>query len=96
MTKRKDALAALILTLSVVSSVYAAPDNGASIQDTTKVSDVRAPQGRAMGSRADEARYAAKEAASAEAKNYRAGDVIVISATALVIILLVILIIVLI
>jgi hypothetical protein len=96
MTKSKDALAALLLTLSVVSSAFAAPESGASIQGTARVQEVRAPQGRTMGSRADEARYAAKEAASAEAKNYRAGDVIVISATALVIILLVILIIVLI
>lgn len=54
------------------------------------------PRGAALGSREEEARYAAREASSVGAKNYRAGDVIVISGTALVIILLVILIIVLI
>ncbi len=46
--------------------------------------------------RADEQAYASREAASPDAKKYKAGDVIVISATTLVIILLVVLIIILI
>ena len=50
---------------------------------------------RAIGSRAEEDTYAARESTSAEAKKYRAGDVIVISGTALAVILLVVLIIVL-
>lgn len=55
-----------------------------------------APRGVAMGSRTEEQRYAAREAASPDAKKYRAGDVIVISASALAIVLVIILIIILI
>jgi predicted double-glycine peptidase len=50
---------------------------------------------RAIGTRVEQDSYAARETTSAEAKKYRAGDVIVISGTALAIILLVVLIIVL-
>jgi Flp pilus assembly protein TadB len=48
----------------------------------------KTPSQRSRGSRADENRYAAREKASNDAKKYRAGDVIVISATAAIIILL--------
>ena len=101
MTKKKGA-AAWLLTLSVATSAHAAPalestrTNAAVETHDGLGSPVRAPSPRTLGSRAEEARYAAREAASAQAKNYRAGDVVVISTTALVIILLVILIIVLI
>jgi predicted double-glycine peptidase len=50
----------------------------------------------ALGTRAEEESYAARETASPEAKKYRAGDVIVISATTLAIILLIVIIIILI
>jgi hypothetical protein len=68
----------------------------AELQGTPAGTSARAPRTRTLGSQADEKRYAVREASSPEARNYRAGDVIVISATALIIILLVILIIVLI
>ena len=55
-----------------------------------------APSPRAFGDPADEARYAAREAASPDAKKYRGGDVIVIGASTLAVILIVVLIIVLI
>ena len=48
----------------------------------------KAPSHRSRGSRADEDRYAAREKASNDAKKYRAGDAIVITATAAIIILL--------
>lgn len=54
------------------------------------------PRGTTLGSRAEDRRYAAREAASPDAKTYRGGDVVVISATAVAIILLVIVIIILI
>ena len=46
------------------------------------------PRQPSRGSRADENRYAAREKASNDAKKYRAGDAIVITATAAIIILL--------
>ena len=54
------------------------------------------PAGAAMASLTDAQRYAARETASPEAKKYRGGDYIVISASALAVILLVVLILVLI
>lgn len=48
------------------------------------------------GTRMEEKRYAAREAASPEARNYRGGDVLVISASAVAVVLLVVLIILLI
>jgi hypothetical protein len=53
-------------------------------------------RGAAPGTRAEEQRYAKKAAASPDAKKFRGGDVVVISASALAIILAVVLIIVLI
>jgi len=54
------------------------------------------PQGVKLGSRDEDQRYASQEAKSPDAKKYRGGDVIVISATALAIILLVVIILILI
>ncbi len=54
------------------------------------------PNRGVLGSRADEERYAAREAASPDAKQFRGGDVIVISATAVAIALLIVLVLVLI
>jgi predicted double-glycine peptidase len=51
------------------------------------------PPGTALGSLTDAQRYAARETASPDAKKYRGGDYIVISASALAVILLVVLII---
>lgn len=53
------------------------------------------PSGGVLGSRTDEERYAAREAASPDAKQFRGGDVIVISATAVAIALLIVLVLVL-
>jgi len=56
---------------------------------------VRLPPGAARGSAVDDQRYGAREAASPDAKQYKGGDVIVISVTAAVIILLVVVILIL-
>jgi hypothetical protein len=53
------------------------------------------PRGTELGSRAEDRRYASREAASPEAKQFRGGDAVVISTTAVAIILLVIVIIIL-
>ncbi len=84
-----------LLSLSAAASSYAAPlatPAGAAVA----VEGARAPAGTLPGSRSEERRYAAREASSPQAKDYRGGDVIVISASALAVILLVILVIVLI
>jgi hypothetical protein len=96
MTLRSFAVASA-LTFSVATPV-AMPAFAASpvVTSSHAVSQRAVPKGTALGARADEARYASREAASPEARKYRGGDVIVISATALVIVLLVVLIIVLI
>jgi hypothetical protein len=94
----KKSFAALgLLTLAVSAPAYAADSRSPS---STAVSSVRpdrasVPSGVSLGSRSDEAKYAAREAAAPDAKKYRGGDVIVISATALVIILLIVVIIIL-
>ena len=67
-----------------------APTAGASTPST-----VRLPPGAARGSTVDDQRYAAREAASPDAKQYKGGDVIVISVTAAVIVLLVVVILIL-
>jgi hypothetical protein len=53
------------------------------------------PKGVSLGSSEEAKRYAAREEASPEARNYRGGDVIVLSATAVAIILLVVIILIL-
>ena len=55
----------------------------------------RAPNGTAPGSPAEDQRYARREAASPDAKNYKAGDVVVISVTTAVIVLLAVIILIL-
>lgn len=100
---RNNSWAAWFLTMSLVAAAQAAPvapsPKAAATVDTRSASPgapTPVPGTRTLGSPADEKRYAQREAASPEARNYRAGEVVVISVTALVIILLVILIIVLI
>jgi hypothetical protein len=93
-------LALLVLSLlALVSPARAENPNSPaapSAQVTTSTeAGATLPRGTALGSRSEAHRYAAREAASPEAKQYRGGDVIVISATAVAIILLVIVIIIL-
>jgi hypothetical protein len=67
----------------VASSAVA---NGAAVRPAAGgISGVRGP---ARGSDLDEKRYAAREAASPEAKQFRGGDVVVITATTAILILL--------
>lgn len=84
------------LAVSVASSASAAEKRSADTNVLVE-SELRAPlpKGASPGSIADEKRYAAREAASPEAKTFRGGDAIVISTTAVAIILLVIIIIIL-
>lgn len=104
---RKTSWAAWFLTMSLVAPALAAPAvpspraavaaaAAADTQGASPGAPARAPGTRTFGSPADEKRYAAREAASPEARNYRAGDVIVISVTTLVIILLIVIILILI
>jgi len=79
-------------------TMVAFPDNGALGRSVTTESVPRAvgsPSTAALASLTDAQRYAAKEATSPEAKEYRGGNYIVISASALVIVLLIVLILVL-
>jgi hypothetical protein len=55
---------------------------------TAKPKATNTPRLPSRGTRADEHRYAQREKASNDAKKYRAGDTIVITATAAIIILL--------
>lgn len=94
-TKLPVGLAVLMLSFApqVHGETAATPDR----VNTRNESPVRAnaPNGAVLGSRAEEDRYAAREASSPDAKQYRGGDVIVISATAVAVILLVVLILIL-
>lgn len=84
-----------MLVLLIVALVSPARAEGAGATSAPAV-DTRAsstksasiPSKSSFGSRTDEQRYAAREKASPDAKNYRGGDVIVISVTLAVIILL--------
>jgi hypothetical protein len=78
------------LTLALLAAPVQAADlarsNPPAESEAAKVK--RAPSGPAAGSPAEDQRYAKREAASPDAKNYKAGDVVVISVTTAVIILL--------
>lgn len=91
------ALVASLLALSCFAFVSPARAEGSQPAPTIATSEAGAdlPRGTSLGSRADAQRYASREVASPEAKQYRGGDVIVISATAVAIILLVIVILIL-
>jgi hypothetical protein len=97
--KFRHLAAASALSLSVVTSFSgvstAHPTSTVATSNHALLAHAAA-RGTALGARSDEQRYAAREAASPDAKKYRGGDVIVISASVLVVILLVVLIIVLI
>lgn len=95
-TKLTASMAVLMLSLAA-PQVYADSPTGAQrtqLQDEG-VTRPNAPKGAALASKAEEAHYAAREAKSPDAKQYRGGDVIVISATAVAVILLVVLILIL-
>jgi hypothetical protein len=100
MKKTKSFLMLGLLALALSAPARAADTRGQNSAPSSaelsmpKVGSV--PQGTSLGSRAEEQRYAAREAASPEAKKYRGGDVVVISVTTLVIILLIVVIIILI
>lgn len=83
-----------LLALSLATAT--APVAFANERADAAVATSPTPKGAALGSNAEEKRYAARAAESTEARNFRGGDVIVISATTLAIVLLVILILVLI
>jgi hypothetical protein len=91
-----------LLALSFAFSAAAAetPTTTTGAPDTNVVVNSRvvtpAPAGVSLGSTEDQKRYAAREVASPNAKNFKGGDVIVIGASALVVILLVVVIIILI
>lgn len=70
-----------------------APD--ANVEVDNRVA-VPAPAGVSLGSPADQQRYAAREVASPNAKNFKGGDSVVIGASALAVILLVVVVIILI
>jgi hypothetical protein len=85
-----------LLTLALASPVYAAPPPQRSPAAESKPAVVeQAPRGTAVGSQAEDQRYAMREAASPDAKNYKGGDVVVISVTTAVIVLLAVIILIL-
>ena len=78
-------------------TMVAFPDTGATavaVESSPKAASL--PSGAPLASLTDAERYAAKEATSPDAKKYRGGDYIVISASVLAVILLVVLILILI
>ena len=95
MQKRLISLIALIGSI-LTSPAWAGTQSVESSPQTQVQARSSAPQGVQLGSRDEDQRYASQEAKSPDAKKYRGGDVIVISATALVIILLVVIILILI
>ncbi len=90
-------LLGFLLVVSVVFGATAserrAPDTNVAVQTQTSAP---ASKGISRGLIADQERYAAREAASPNAKDYKGGDVIVIGATTLAVVLLVVLIVILI
>ncbi len=97
MFRRLAAASALSLSVAASFSGISAAHPTSTVVTSNRALVAHAPpQGTALGARSDEARYAAREAVAPQAKKYRGGDVIVISASVLVVILLVVLIIVLI
>jgi hypothetical protein len=90
----------LLALLTFVAPLRAAPTAAqvvpAPVATTPLGPEHAMPRGTTLGSRSDERRYASREAASPDAKQYRGGDYVVISATAIAVILLVIVIIILI
>jgi len=95
MYKRLFALTAL-LAVFLTTPAWALPVSSSNNPPATARTTLTVPRGVSLGSRDEDHRYASQEAKSPDAKKYRGGDVIVISATALAIILLVVVILILI
>lgn len=97
MPKKRSSISTFVLASTLVAApLQAAPaldSNRAQAAHEERSAPSNSPKGAVLGSRADEQRYAAREAASPDAKQYRGGDVIVISATAVAIALLIVLVI---
>ena len=86
-------LLALALSTSAAAPAFAGDSRALT---TANESVVVVPKGATPGSTTDAKRYAQRAAKSQEARNFRGGDTVVISASALAVILLIVLIIVLI
>jgi hypothetical protein len=90
-----------LLTLALATPIYAASPqhDGSRAESKPRTAEQapreQTPRGPAVGSKADDQRYAMREAASPDAKNYKAGDVVVISVTTAVIVLLAVIILIL-
>ena len=96
MQKRKLASFLLLQTTLLATPALASTDTTVQLPPTQVASEAtKAPRGAQLGSRAEEERYSKLEAASPDAQKYKAGDVIVISATAVAIVLLVVLVLIL-
>lgn len=85
----------MALALSTSAALPASAGDSRALT-TANESVVVVPKGATPGSTVDQKRYAERASKSADARNFRGGDTIVISASALAVILLVVLIIVLI
>ncbi len=95
MFKRLIALIAL-MTAFLTTPAWALTDSTSGNPPAQTQATLSEPRGVTLGQRNEDQRYASQEAKSPDAKKYRGGDVIVISATALVVILLVVIILILI
>jgi hypothetical protein len=85
-----------ILALALASPAYAADAaNNSPPAQSQPAKAEHAPRGTAAGSKAEDQRYAMREAASPDAKNYKGGDVVVISVTTAAIVLLAVIILIL-
>lgn len=85
-----------LLTLALTTPVYAVDatrENPPTQSEPSKAE--RAPRGTVPGSAAEDQRYAMRQAASPDAKDYKGGDVVVISVTTAVIVLLAVIILIL-
>lgn len=92
----KLAMGLALLLLSTAPQVHAeAPVGSNAALREMPPARAPAPSGAALGSKMEDELYAAREASSPDAKQYRGGDVIVISATTVAVILLVVLVLVL-
>lgn len=92
MARRKSYATLGLLTLALAAPARASGDravnSGAAAESAQRTSNI--PHRTAFGSRSEEQTYAAREAASPDAKKFRGGDVIVISVTTAVIIVLIV------
>ncbi|GEM_PF-3482529 len=98
MTKKLAAILSVFVTLLAVPAwaLPASSSDHSSVGIQRPAQQASVPRGVSLGTPNEDQRYAAREAASAEAKQFRGGDTIVISATAVAIALLVVLILILI